>query len=1017
MYSNKSKYLILIYLILSSLLVICKTAEDDPITIHVVPHTHDDLGWLWTIDEYYQGTGDAPMSVKRILDNFINSLNDRQDRTFIYVEMAFFTIWYKTQTEETKLQVKKLLKEGRFEFINGGYVMHDEAASYYQHIIDQMRLGLQFLKEEFDYTPEIAWFIDPFGHSTASAYILSKMGFKKIAFVRIDYKEKNIRRATKNLEFYWVPFDEVDSEVKIFTHVTYDHYCPPGGMENFIDDRELSLPYDEVVQRSDTIYDNLKTWNSGYRHKNVLLMYGCDFSHNARDSNYKNVEAVMDYINTNRKDMKLVYSTPSKYFNTVFEQVKDWPNTYKNQDFFPYADDANSYWTGYVTSRPFLKGLVRETGNYLTSSSRFIFDYMLKNKMKSSSVFNGFIDNLFYIRENHAICQHHDAVAGTAKEEVSEDYEFRLNSSIEKSKDSLKSIIKDVASELKDKDLKICISSPVSNIQCQSDLIRNITVSENSENRIRYSFGLLNPQLQGKYPVTLDLSDQYVISLKGIEVRDENSQIIVSDLFCLNDKSSNDNLKCKLRFMYNFDKSKSMTTFSLTFLPTGKDNISGNLIKEEILSEGHINLLNQKNLKIEFDIKNLNFKSEINSKVYTYEILHAYYNSYDGHNSNLRPEGSNPDGAYILSTVEEMPITFKVDYSMSHVYKGSLSTLIQLRFEQSYLFINIFHEPYMIELESIFDPIVDRSVGKNFLLLINSDINNNVNLPDGNTQPEFWTDANGMKMMRRFKDFRQGWKYEITDKVSGNFLPVNAKMSIRERKNYKYSEKDYEGLDPYDRMITVYNDRPQSGGVMTTGHMMFLVHRFSTMDDRRGVGEPIFENSSANTYFRTKHIIVFDNSVDQSYFENFYQNKPAIVSLGEYNKNLSIESDLNKLFELKNVGMDKFHHDNLRNYQNVHKLSQDSNLIVNYHLKSPSEIFVQVYNPSDFYFNSNITDGYITFKNIDGITYTLNEYKFNSVSPVQEESFMNKFLYQSHVKDTSFSIKPQDFKLFLLKFK
>lgn len=541
MNSNKFRYLILTFLIISNLLAICmcNAAEDDPITIHVVPHTHDDAGWLWTVDEYYQGTGGAPMSVKRILDNFINSLNDRPDRTFIYVEMAFFTIWYKTQTEETKLQVKKLLKEGRFEFINGGYVMHDEGASYYQHIIDQMRLGLQFLKEEFDYTPEIAWFIDPFGHSSASAYLLAKMGFTKIAFVRIDYKEKDIRRATKNLEFYWVPYDEFDSEVKIFTHVTYDHYCPPGGMENFIDDRELSLPYDEVKSRSDTIYDNLKTWNSGYKHKNVMLMYGCDFTHNARDSNYKNVEAVMDYINTNKKDMKLVYSTPTKYFNSVFEQVKDWSNTYKNQDFFPYADNEYSYWTGYITSRPFLKGLVRETGNYLTSNSRFIFDYMLRNKMKSSSGFNAIIDNLFYIRENHAICQHHDAVAGTAKEKVSEDYEVRLNSSIEKSKDNFNTILKDVVSELKEKEIKICISSPVSNIQCQSDLIRNTTVyhtankSDKSDNLARYSFGLLNPQLQGKYPVTIDLSDQIVSSLKGIEVRDENNEIIVSDLICL----------------------------------------------------------------------------------------------------------------------------------------------------------------------------------------------------------------------------------------------------------------------------------------------------------------------------------------------------------------------------------------------------------------------------------------------------------------------------------------------------
>jgi hypothetical protein len=193
----------IIFSIFSILLLLTFVAgkEEKTITVHVVPHTHDDAGWNWTFDEYFYGTNGSSKSVKRILDNMVLSLYDKTDRTFIYVELAFFTKWYKDQTDETKLKVKELLKQGRFEFINGGYVMHDEAASYYQHYIDQMRIGLLFLQEEFNYKPDVAWFIDPFGHSASNAYILHKMGFEKIAFVRIDYKEKNIRRAKKLWNF------------------------------------------------------------------------------------------------------------------------------------------------------------------------------------------------------------------------------------------------------------------------------------------------------------------------------------------------------------------------------------------------------------------------------------------------------------------------------------------------------------------------------------------------------------------------------------------------------------------------------------------------------------------------------------------------------------------------------------------------------------------------------------------------------------------------------------------------
>jgi hypothetical protein len=30
--------------------------REEKMTIHCAPHTHDDVGWLKTVDEYYSGT-------------------------------------------------------------------------------------------------------------------------------------------------------------------------------------------------------------------------------------------------------------------------------------------------------------------------------------------------------------------------------------------------------------------------------------------------------------------------------------------------------------------------------------------------------------------------------------------------------------------------------------------------------------------------------------------------------------------------------------------------------------------------------------------------------------------------------------------------------------------------------------------------------------------------------------------------------------------------------------------------
>ena len=67
--------------------------------VHLIPHTHDDVGWIKTIDQYFSGTGQESQhaAVRLIIDNVVDELLKDPKRRFTYVEMKYFTMWYNRQ--------------------------------------------------------------------------------------------------------------------------------------------------------------------------------------------------------------------------------------------------------------------------------------------------------------------------------------------------------------------------------------------------------------------------------------------------------------------------------------------------------------------------------------------------------------------------------------------------------------------------------------------------------------------------------------------------------------------------------------------------------------------------------------------------------------------------------------------------------------------------------------------------------------------------------------------------------
>ena len=223
---------------LVSLALLCASLLFSPassLTVHIVPHTHDDVGWLKTVDQYYVGLHNEIQHamVQFILDSVITELAKNPARRFMYVEQAFFQRWWRQQGDEVRNLTQRLVANKQLEFVNGGWCMHDEAATYYVDMIDQTTLGHKFIQQEFGEAalPTIGWQIDPFGHSATQASLLSaEVGFDALFFGRIDWQDHDYRIARKDLEFLWRASPSLGAAGQIFSGAFQSgNYGPPGG--------------------------------------------------------------------------------------------------------------------------------------------------------------------------------------------------------------------------------------------------------------------------------------------------------------------------------------------------------------------------------------------------------------------------------------------------------------------------------------------------------------------------------------------------------------------------------------------------------------------------------------------------------------------------------------------------------------------------------------------------------------------------------------------------------------------
>ncbi|KNC27938.1 Alpha-mannosidase 2 [Lucilia cuprina] len=412
--------------------------------VFVVPHSHNDPGWIKTFDDYYDH------ETKHILSNALRHLRENPEMKFIWAEISYFAKFYQDLGESNKQEIKKLVANGQLEFVTGGWVMPDEANSHWHNILLQLTEGQHWLKKYLNVTPTSSWAIDPFGHSASMPYILKKSGFTNSLIQRTHYSVKKELALKRNLEFYWRQLWDDTGSTDLFTHMmpfySYDipHSCGPDPkiccqfdfkrVPNF----GLMCPWKvppqtiddhNVAQRAELIIDQWKKKAELYRTNVVLFPLGDDFRYSQStewEVQRVNYENLFNHINSERKYfVEAKFGTLQEYFDAVHQEQKekqrDFPTL--SGDFFTYADRNDNYWSGYYTSRPYHKRMDRVLMHYIRSAE-ILSSW---DKWDESSKFDEMLQDA---RRQLSLFQHHDGITGTAKTHVVEDYNRRMMDAI-----------------------------------------------------------------------------------------------------------------------------------------------------------------------------------------------------------------------------------------------------------------------------------------------------------------------------------------------------------------------------------------------------------------------------------------------------------------------------------------------------------------------------------------------------------------------------------------------------------
>lgn len=358
--------------------------------LQMIGNAHLDPVWLWNWQEGFQ-------EVKATFKSALDRMNE--DDEFIFTcSSSLFYEWVENNNKEMFDQIKKRIKEGRWEIVGGWYIQPDCNIPSGESFVRQGLYAQRYFKEKFGKIAKTAYNVDSFGHTATLPQIFKKSGMDNYCFMRPMPNEKRLPKRT----FWW----ESDDGSKVLAYrIPYEYNTWPKSIEKHID---------KILSELNTKEDYL------------MMFYGV--GNHGGGPTRENIKSIHEL--NSREDMpKMKMGTTEEYFENFKKENNNIP---------VYNGDLQHHASGCYSVNSQIKKQNRLAENILITAEYWSSIANVVERQK-------YPDDFIIAWKSVLFNQFHDILAGTSIKSAYDDATYQFGQAMAIGQKNLNSAVQSIS--------------------------------------------------------------------------------------------------------------------------------------------------------------------------------------------------------------------------------------------------------------------------------------------------------------------------------------------------------------------------------------------------------------------------------------------------------------------------------------------------------------------------------------------------------------------------------------------